>query len=383
MCDDLIAEGESRRCTEYPIEIYFCDRCVTAHQRYQVPKRDLFPASYHYRSRFTADVLNGMKGLVENCIARHGSIEGKTVLDVGCNDGSLLGFFREQGAKTLGIEPTGAFEDAAERGHCVYNAFLDVETARRVVQENGHPKFIVFTNVFAHIENLPEVLNALRVLMDDDTVLIVENHYLGGVLKGNQFDTFYHEHPRTYSCTSFFEIAKSLGLQLTDVSFPARYGGNIRVEIAKSGAGLDHSIVKQVLADESRFGALIREMQPKIDLWKIRTRSKIEKLAKQYGKIYAKAFPGRAAILIKLLELDHELVAEVFEKPGSLKIGHYLPGTRIPIRSDDDLFAKETKPDLILNLAWHIPKEIRDYLTGHGYQGQVVDILSPQDFKAA
>ena len=77
MCDDLVPVNDSRVCSEYPIEILFCDKCVTAHQRFQVPKQQLFPNSYHYRSRFTADVLNGMKGLVEACVAKHGSLHGK------------------------------------------------------------------------------------------------------------------------------------------------------------------------------------------------------------------------------------------------------------------------------------------------------------------
>ena len=64
-----------------------------------------------------------------------------------------------------------------------------------------------------------------------------------------------------------------------------------------------------------------------------------------------------------------------------MKIGHYLPGTRIPIRSDDELFALSNKPPVLLNLAWHISDEIRQYLNEHGYHGQVVDILDPRDLK--
>jgi len=383
MCDDLIPVNDSRTCNEYPIEILFCDACVTAHQRFQVPKQQLFPSTYHYRSRFTADVLNGMKGLVETCVNRHGSLRGKKVLDVGCNDGSLLGFFRDAGAATVGIEPTGACHDAENKGHSIYNAFLEPQLATQIVAEHGQPDFIVFTNVFAHIEDLSGVVESLKRLMSDKTVLIIENHYLGGVLAGNQFDTFYHEHPRTYSCTSFVEIAKSLGMQLTDVMFPSRYGGNIRVEIAKSGTPLDRAQVEKVLRREQEFGAQIRAMQSGIALWKSNKRAEIEQYVREHGRLHAKAFPGRAAILIKMLDLDSDLVAGVYEKPGSMKIGHYLPGTRIPILSDEIFQSMQDQPAVLLNLAWHISKEVRGYLADHGYHGEVIDILTPQDFKAA
>lgn len=383
MCDDLIPVNDARTCNEYPIEILFCDNCVTAHQRFQVPKHQLFPTTYHYRSRFTADVLNGMKGLIQNCEKRHGNLKGKNVLDVGCNDGSLLGFFRDAGAKTIGVEPTGAFQDAENKGHSIFNAFLEPKLASRIVEQHGRPDFIVFTNVFAHIENLDGVIESLKILMSDQTVLVIENHYLGGVLSGNQFDTFYHEHPRTYSCTSFVVIAKSLGMQLTDVVFPSRYGGNIRVEIAKNGTPLDRAEVDKVLKIERNFGAQIRSMQSDIAKWKANKRREIEQCVHDHGKLHAKAFPGRAAILIKMLELDSDLVESVYEKPGSLKIGHYLPGTRIPIRSDEVFQSLVSQPTVLLNLAWHISSEIRGYLTERGFRGKVIDILSPQDFKAA
>src|SRR5260370_40658040 len=101
MCDDLVAIGSPRVCTEYPIEILYCENCRTAHQRFQVPKRELFPENYHYRSRFTADVLSGMKSLVDACEQRFGSLAGKKGVDIGCNDGRLVDFFKEKRAVTV------------------------------------------------------------------------------------------------------------------------------------------------------------------------------------------------------------------------------------------------------------------------------------------
>jgi hypothetical protein len=382
MCDDLVAIGSSRVCIEYPIDILYCETCRTAHQRFQVPKRQLFPESYHYRSRFTADVVSGMKSLVSSCEQRFGSLAGKKVVDIGCNDGSLLDFFRQKQAFTIGVEPTSAAEDAAKKGHVTIHDFFTETIAGEIVDAHDEPDFITFTNVFAHIEDLGGVVAALKRLIGDNTVLVIENHYLGSVLKTNQFDTFYHEHPRTYSYRSFVFIARSLGLNLIDVEFPARYGGNIRVFAGKAAAKADNKVAQEVEAAEARFGDNFAALSKGVSRWRDRKGAELQALVKRNGPLHGKAFPGRAAILIKLLELDDATISIVHEKPGSMKIGHYLPGTRVPIGSDDDLFkiAGSAKP--LLNLAWHIGTEIRNYLRENGYNGPVIDILNQRDFQS-
>ncbi len=380
LCDDLIPVGDARVCREYPIEILFCENCKTAHQRFQVPKRELFPATYHYRSRFTADVLNGMASLVDACEQRATTLQGKKVLDIGCNDGSLLGFFRAKGCVTLGIEPTDAYVDAKENGHTVYNTFLSKDVAETILKNHGKPDIITFTNVFAHIENLPEVIDALKLLMSPQLTIVIENHYLGSVLDRNQFDTFYHEHPRSYSYSSFLHIAKSIGTAIQSVEFPARYGGNIRVFMNATDPIAQQEDHEKILLKEKNFKKQFETLQSNISKWLENKGEFISALKKDQTKLLGKAFPGRAAILIKMLGIDEEVISAVYEKSGSMKIGHYIPGTRIPIHSDDTLFACMKKDDTILNFAWHITGEIKSYLAANGFNGKIIDVLAEEDF---
>jgi hypothetical protein len=384
LCDDLVPIGDARVCKQHPIELLLCPTCVTVHQRFQVPKADLFPPSYHYRARFTADVLAGMRQLVAACAETVGDLTGKLVVDIGCNDGSLLGFFRDQGCKTVGVEPTDAAKDAVEQGHPVYNDFISPEVAARLVKAHGTPDIITFTNVFAHIENLPELFQALRLMLGPQTMLVVENHYLGAVLDRFQFDTFYHEHPRTYSATSFLHVARALGLRLLDVQFPSRYGGNIRVLMGSGqGGSAAGPRLDEVMAKEQGFAPRLLAFQAGIAAWRQRTRAELAALVSRHGSLPAKAFPARAAILIRLLELDANDIGATYERPGSKKVGHYVPGTRIPIRSEEELFAASPQPRVVLNLAWHIRDEIHTYLAQHGVTGEIVDIFRPESFVAA
>ena len=364
LCDDLIPIEDKRACKEYLIEILFCEECLTAHQSYQIPKQTLFTNSYHYRARMTGSVLSGMADFVEGCEIRFGSLHGKVVLDIGCNDGSLLDFFKIKGCKTVGIEPTGA---ALESKHTTINEYFDNRSAYQVLSLAGKPDLIVFTNVFAHIEDLPSLINNLKILSHENTKIVIENHYLGAVFNGGQFDTFYHEHPRTYSFRSFEFIAKSLEMNVLDAEFVSRYGGNIRVYL---GVGDK----KHLDIDESQFSSAFVKMSTDMLKWKTETKVMIDDLVRKNGLMRAKAFPGRAAILIKLLGLNENHISAVYEIKGSIKVGHYVPGTRIPILPEIVLYAKKDLKKPIINLAWHLPSEVRANLFTNGYTGNVIDI---------
>ncbi len=162
------------------------------------------------------------------------------------------------------------------------------------------------------------------------------------------------------------DIAKTLGLNLTDAEFVSRYGGNIR-------AYMGHGKAKDINLDESTFGERFKEMAKDVENWKTETRQMILDHVAKHGKLKAKAFPGRAAILIKLLGLDENLISAVYEIKGSIKVGHYIPGTRIPILPEADLYAMGVN-DPILNLAWHIPEEVRANLLKNFYLGEVIDV---------
>lgn len=368
MCDDLIKVGDERINDEFPIQIVYCKKCFTAHQKYQIPKNKLFPSDYHYRAKFTKDVLDGMQQLVNNIEEKFGSLKGKKVLDVGCNDGSLLNFFKEKGALTYGVEPTDAALEARNNGHFIINDYFTHELSKKLEK----PDVITFTNVFAHIEDLNGLIQGLKILMKKETILVIENHYLGAVLEKNQFDTFYHEHPRTYSLNSFNFIAEKLNKNILHYEFPSRYNGNVRIFIGE-GTSTQNDI-EEILKNESYFFIKLQEMNRSISEWKETKRKEILDAVEKYGPLKAKAFPGRAAIPVKILELNENHIQCTHEKPGSLKIGYKIPGTQIPIVSDDE-FGDLSKIPVILNLAWHISNEIEKYLRMKGFAGKFINII--------
>jgi len=374
LVDDLLKIDSKKKNKLYKTQILYCKKCYTAYQKYNVKKKVLFPNKYHYRSGLTNDVIMGMEGLVKDTKKFVKNYKGKVILDVGCNDGTLLSRFKKEKAITIGIEPTDAAFEAKKKGHDIYKNYIDLKTVNKIKKKYKHIDIITFTHVFAHIDNLKYLISCVKKLISKNTILVIENHYLGSVLDQKQFDTFYHEHPRTYSQRSFLEIAKKIKANLIHCSFPKRYGGNIRVVITRS------KNKKIRIKGEGSFFDRFKQLQTSMEKWRGKKKEELLILTKKYGPLSAKAFPGRASILIKLLNVNEKIISEVYEKPNSKKIGHYLPGTTIPIKSDNKFLQKKNKIKVLINLAWHINKEIKTYLRKMGYKGKIIDILEAKDF---
>jgi 2-polyprenyl-3-methyl-5-hydroxy-6-metoxy-1,4-benzoquinol methylase len=374
LCDDLIRINSKKINKKYETKLSFCKECFTVHQIKQVNKKVLFPKNYHYRARFTQDVLDGMKDFTNEITKLIN--KKKIILDIGCNDGSLLNEFKKKGFKTIGVEPTNAAKDAKKK-HEIINDYFSKDVAKKIKSKYGIPSAIVFTNVFAHISNLNQLIQNLKILLKKETIIVIENHYLGSVIDQFQFDTFYHEHPRTYSLKSFKYISKKLGGKIFKVEFPKRYSGNIRVFI-KHKENFSIKDNKINYNKENYFFKKINTFQKKLNKWKIFKKKQLINLKAKYGILYGKAFPGRASIIINFLGLNSSFFEATFEKPGSLKNGHYVPGTRIKIISEK-LLKKISKKNILINFAWHIEKEIKIYLKKKGYNFKIINIFNKNE----
>jgi hypothetical protein len=265
------------------------------------------------------------------------------------------------------------------KSYLTINDFFSKKVALQILKKIGYPDIITFTNVFAHINDLNNLLDNLKIIIGQNTKIVIENHYLGSILEYGQFDTFYHEHARTYSFESFLHISKLLNLDIIKVSFPKRYGGNIRIFLRKK-SGKNKISFSKIKKKENNFLKEFSNMRKNIKIWKVKKRKEILFYYKKYGKISAKSFPGRAAILIKTLGIDEKIISAVYEKSNSLKIGNCVPATKIPIISDELFFENKLEEKIIINFAWHISAEINNYMRMRGFKGKILDIIGKNDF---
>ena len=368
LADDLVKIGDTGESLRFQQSVILCCNCFTVLQTHQVPKEVLFSSNYHYRASLTKDVIQGMSELVTHVLRYKNDVSRRyTILDVGCNDGTLLNLFKERiDCVTVGVDPTDAILEATSNVNFTYKQFFTLKSASEIRLKHGFPDVITFTNVFAHIEDFEALLGALSELIGSETTLVIENHYLGSIIESKQFDSFYHEHPRTYSLRSFVVIADKLGLNINHVAFPSRYGGNIRVTMSKEPKVFEG--LTELLNSELAIPEKFEQLQSHYMLWMENSKQAVQELSSK-GKFIGKSLPARAVMLITSLGITEKEMPFVFEKPGSPKIGSYVPGTRIEIRSDDELKDFNCYP--IVLWAWHIGPEITSYLIANNYMGDV------------
>ena len=378
VADHLSRDAEAaKRSALIPVVFSLCERCLTVNQMVRLDNEDLFPADYHYRAGLTDDVLKGMEGLLSDLNSTY-SLKGKTLIDVGTNDATLLDLAVGYGLDTtIGVEPTNAIDDNLSKKHVKFKEYFDIALAQKIRRQFEKIDFIVFTNVFAHIDPFGPLMSAVLELMSENTVLVIENHYLGSILDQNQFDTFYHEHPRTYSVSSFLEIAARFNLSLEKISFPARYGGNIRVFLKRSDSHEPSSldIKKIVKGEQEKFPRKFRNLLQNMDDWAKKTSAMLAKFREESTPFFFRTFPARSSLLLGLLPEELITGVSICERSNSKKIGYFIPRTGNEIIDINHCVLLRDPTAVCVNLSWHISNEILKDMMDRGFKGTFIDIL--------
>jgi len=375
---------QPREQPSYPAQVLSCRRCKLAQLGLVVDPEILFPPSYPYTSGTTKILRENFAELFAEVSRVYPLRPGDLAVDVGSNDGTLLFNFHQAGFRVHGIEPTNAGNLANQRGIRTLIAFFGQAAVDQVVAENrGRARIVTATNVFAHIEDVQQVMQGILGLLDEDGIFISESHYWLSLLDTLQYDTIYHEHLRYYSLTSLLYLLESNGLEVIRAKGIPTHGGSIRVYAARKGkypvdasVGRSLETERRELTDE-RIGRFRRGVvASKLELYGL-----LNQIHKAGDHIYGVGAPSRASTLINYCGLDEGILDCVLEIKGSYKIGKYIPGTLIPVLEESRLF--EDQPRYALLLSWHIADELIPKLTARGFKGDyIVPLPVPRIIRA-
>jgi SAM-dependent methyltransferase len=343
----------------YPLCVYVCGECLLV----QLPEEERPEAifsDYAYFSSYSESWLQHAKTYAEAMIERFGFGPRHQVVEIASNDGYLLRWFKERGVPVLGVEPAKNVAEAAEAmGIPTLVRFFGEATARDMVAQGTRADLLAGNNVLAHVPDLNDFVEGLRILLAPQGVLTMEFPHLLRLLDEDQFDTIYHEHYSYFSFLAVRKVFAAHGLDLFDVEELSTHGGSLRIYARHSGQGPAGDRVTDLLAREEAAGLggldAYQSFGPRVERLK-RGFLRFLIQAREEGKsVVGYGAPAKGNTLLNYCGVRTDFLDYTVDRSPH-KQGRFLPGTRIPILSPDRI--RETRPDYVLILPWNLKEEV-------------------------
>ncbi len=351
---------------KYPLKVFVCDKCYLVQTEDFVDREEMFSNEYAYFSSMSKSFLDHSKKYVDMITDRLGLDSSSRVVEIACNDGYLLQYFREKGIYPIGVEPTASTAKVArEKGIHVVEDFFGTKLAQKMIEDYGYADLILGNNVLAHVPDINDFLSGISLMLKDTGTVTFEFPHLLNLIRHNQFDTIYHEHYSYLSLTALVEVFRTNGLEIYYVEEIPTHGGSLRVygRLVESESRPGYDTVRNILRREEMCGMRDLEFYENFqyDIEQIRMDFELfVRHVREQGKTvagYGAAAKGNT--FLNYVGATEKMVSMVADITPS-KVGKFLPGSRIPIVSEDEL--KEFGADYIIIFPWNIKDEIKTRL---------------------
>lgn len=344
----------------FPLHARVCDNCLLVQVDSVRAPEEIF-VDYAYFSSFSESWLEHCRAYVEAMTRRFALDRNSRVVEIASNDGYLLQYFVAKHIPVLGIEPAANVAEAAiARGVPTEIAFFGAETARRLSAAGWSADLLAAKNVLAHVPDINDFAEGIRLLLKPDGVFTVEFPHLLNLLREVQFDTIYHEHFTYLSLLAVRTIFDRHGLTVFDVEKQPTHGGSLRVFAARADAGRDVGENVQAVIDEEIGAGLDRPdgyagFDEKVRAVRKGLLDFLDKAAAEGRKVAAYGAAAKGNTLLNYCGLTARDIAFVVDR-NPAKQNKLLPGSHIPVLPVEAL--AEARPDHILILPWNLTGEI-------------------------
>lgn len=346
----------------YPLEALVCRECRLVQTCDMLAAGDIFRADYAYFSSHSSSWLEHAKTYVEDMARRFGLTPASRHVELASNDGYLLQYSTAKGIQCLGIEPCESVALAGRaKGIDTRIEFFGRNYARQLLTEGWAADLITGNNVLAHVPDINDFLDGVKLLLAPDGVATFEVQHLLRLMQRHQFDTIYHEHFSYLSLIAGARIFAKAGLRVFDVERPETHGGSIRFFVCHAHSARSESPrVAKLLDEERAYGldsdAIYIAWNESVKATKRDLLELLVELKRQSKTIVGYGAPAKAATLLNYCGIGSDFLDFTVDRAPS-KQGRYLPGVRIPIFPPEAIF--EAKPDFVLILPWNLKDEIK------------------------
>lgn len=339
--------------TQYPLAVNLCHHCFHLQLSHTVDPTIIYK-NYLYATGTNQTIQEYSQWFASFCKEYVG--DPQTVLDIGCNDGTQLNYFKQLGVSTFGVDPAENLYEKSSANHTILCDFFGPGAVPKLNQVNYD--IITAQNVCAHNPDPLAFLKSCRQLMHNATALFVQTSQADMVIN-NEFDTIYHEHVNFFNANSMRELANRAGLYLIDVIKTPIHGNSYIFVLSLHNLRPCH--VDNIIDMEGRHGLLTAGTYTQ---WEKTVRDNVANLVNTIQDFrnsgctvvgYGAAAKGNTLLNFSGIELDFIIDDSV------LKQGKYTPGADCAIVAIDELKKYTVQDRLVfVPLAWNFFDEIKN-----------------------
>ena len=340
-----------------PLELIFCEKkyCGLLQLKHTASRESLYK-EYWFRSGLNEKMVDALKDITKSVEKRISLSENDIVLDIGCNDGTLLRSYQSK-VRLVGFEPaSNLVNEASKDTDLIINNFFSFF---EFVQHFPNERIKVITSVamFYDLEDPNSFVSDIVNCLDQDGIWVIQMAYLIPMLELNAFDNIVHEHLEYWSLKSVKRLLEEYGLEIFDVELNDVYGGSFRIFVkTKKNDKLNiQNSVDEFLKKEDEFGLEKKEtyldFANRVNSLKNKLNDFIKEEISNGKSIYAYGASTKGNTLLQFYNLNNKLISKAADR-DSKKFGKMTIGSNIPIISEEQ--ARDEKPDYFLVLPWHL-----------------------------
>ena len=316
----------------YNLKLVFNNKTKLVSLANFVQPRMMFNDTYAHRASASMTMQTAYNKLSEKIKKKY---KPKKILEIGSNDGVFIKNFKNE--KKLGVEPCKNLAKITKKmGIETYAEFWNYKLSNKIKKKHGKIDLIYSANTISHIHNLSETFKAIKNLLEDDGIFILEDPSLMESLKNVSYDQFYDEHSYVFSITALKNITKNFDLEIFNIERLKTHGGSNRVYFKKihNNKFKTSKIVLKQLKSEKKYGInqlktymkfASKVKKSKKNLIKIfKNLKKINKSVIGYGATY------KSSTVLNYCKINKNFI-KYFLDTTTTKMGKYTPGTHIPI----------------------------------------------------
>jgi len=343
---------------KFPLELNYCDKCTNCQLSYVVDPKKLF-TNYLYTSSTSKTFKDHFSKAANNYIKKLRLKKESLIIDIGSNDGIALRPFQVKGYKNIiGIEPAKNLANIANKNNIkTINNFFNNTIIKKIKKKAD---LILASNVFAHSDNIDEIVRTIDKILKPNGTLIIEIQYLIRTLKDCTFDNIYHEHVNYWCLHSLQKYFRRFNYEIYDAEEIDTHGGSLRVFVKKDGKNLKkNKSINKIISNEKKFGIFnfetFKKFSKKVEIMKNNVIKNMEVLKKNNKMIVGFGAPAKATTYINYFNIEKYF--DYILEDNNLKNEKYIPGTKIKIISPKKI---KNKVDCLIVLAWNFFKEIKN-----------------------